>query len=60
MTLRSLLHGAAPRREQDAEAATLLAADIDNPMVAAGWTQSPCQCRARWQAGADGDGQLEK
>ncbi len=31
MTVRSLLHGAALGREQDAEAATLLAADLDSP-----------------------------
>lgn len=61
LTVRSLLHGAALGREQDAEAATLLAADLDNPMVTVGRTQSPCPCRARWQAGDDdGDGQLEK
>ena len=33
MTVRSLLHGAALGRESDAEAATLLAADLDNPIL---------------------------
>lgn len=36
MTVRSLLHGAALGRESDAEAATLLAADLDNPILTAG------------------------
>jgi DNA-binding SARP family transcriptional activator len=36
MTVRSLLHGAALGRENDAEAATLLAADLDNPILTAG------------------------
>ena len=35
MTLRSLLHGAALGREADAMAATLLAADVDNPILKA-------------------------
>ncbi len=35
MTLRSLLHGAALGREADATAATLLAADLDNPILKA-------------------------
>lgn len=37
MTVRSLLHSAALGSEQAAEAAALLAADLDNPMLTTGW-----------------------
>ena len=41
LTVRSLLHGADVGRAGDAEAAALLAADIDNPLLASAGVRGP-------------------